>query len=518
MPKRIHGVPKLAIALCLTLAFALAACSPPSEAPKPQVAKPKPAAVAANPKPPQAKNVAEAQPPAPPVQASAQPGPEAPTRELPDIAPLVERLGPSVVNVSIAKTLHKRDAGGDESEFPEDDPLFDFFRRFAPPEVPREFESRSLGSGFILSEDGYVLTNRHVVEDADEVVVKLTDGREFQAKAIGSDPLTDVALLKIEAKGLPKVSIGDPARLRVGEWVIAIGAPFGFENSVTKGIVSAKGRSLPSENYVPFIQTDAAINPGNSGGPLFNLAGEVVGINSQIYSRTGGYMGLSFAIPIDIAMNVGEQLRTQGKVTRGRLGVQIQELTPDLAQSFGLERPRGALVSSVDKGSPAEKAGIVAGDVLLAFGGKTIQRSTDLPPLVAATKPGTSILVQVWRKGAAQEITVAVGELTAARSARRGESAPRDASGLGLVLTELTQAERERLKLDQGVRVRSARGAAARAGVRPGDIILSVNNEDVQNVEQFNSVVRTLPRKRMVALLVQRGSRTLYIPVRPDSR
>src|SRR5919206_2229134 len=287
-------------------------------------------------------------------------------RDLPDFADLVEKQGPAVVNISTTQTVR----GQSTPPGSEEDPFYDFFRRFGPSQPPRDYESRSLGSGFIISQEGYILTNSHVVEAADDVTVRLTDKREFKAKVIGSDRRTDVAVLKIEANGLPVVTIGDPSKLRPGEWVVAIGSPFGFENSVTAGIVSAKGRSLPQENFVPFIQTDVAVNPGNSGGPLFNLRGEVVGINSAIYSRTGGFMGLSFAIPIDVANNIVEQLKTVGRVIRGRIGVVIQPVTKELADSFGLQKPQGALVSSVEKGGPAEKAGVEAGDVIVSFNGK----------------------------------------------------------------------------------------------------------------------------------------------------
>ena len=322
--------------------------------------------------------------------------------------------------------------------------MLEFFRRFIPrsPGVPRE--SQSLGSGFVISGDGYILTNAHVVEGADEINVRLTDKREYKAKVIGADKRTDVALIKIEANDLPTVRFGDPAMLRVGEWVVAIGSPFGFDNTVTAGIVSAKGRSLPQENFVPFIQTDVAINPGNSGGPLFNLQGEVVGINSQIYSRTGGFMGLSFAIPIDVALDVQRQLREKGHVSRGRIGVLIQEVTRDLATSFGLDRPRGALVNSVEKGSPADKAGIQATDIITRFGGKTVESSSDLPRIVGGTAPGSRVDVEVWRKGEARMLDITVGELKEDRIAardtsREGRQAPPAANRLGIVVAELTE-------------------------------------------------------------------------------
>lgn len=433
---------------------------------------------------------------------------------LPDLTVLVENLGPSVVNVSTKRRSRGESPDGGPME---EDPFYDFFRRFMPeqPDSP-EFQTRSLGSGFIVSDDGYVLTNRHVVAEADEILVRLNDRREFDAKVIGTDKQTDVAVLKIEAKGLPKAKIGDPTRLKVGEWVLAIGSPFGFESTVTKGIVSAKGRSLPSENYVPFIQTDAAINPGNSGGPLFNLRGEVVGINAQIYTRSGGYMGLSFAIPIDIAMNVSDQLRTDGKVTRGRLGVQIQEVTGELANSFGLPRPAGALVAGVEKGSPAEKAGVESGDVILAYNGKPIERSSDLPPVVATTKPGAKIAMEVWRKGSKKDLTVTVGELAGTKVAQSPEKVPATDSPLGLRLRALSVEEKEDSGLTAGLLVEAAKGVAARAGIQTGDVIVAVNNVYVDQVEEFRSIVKDVPRGRNVAVLIKRGQSALYIPIRVE--
>ncbi len=332
-------------------------------------------------------------------------------RGLPDFSELAERQGPAVVNISTTQVVRN---SGQLMPFPfdESDPAFEFFKRFMPRlpgGVPRESENKSLGSGFLISADGYILTNAHVVDGADEVLVRLTDKREFKARIIGADKRTDVALLKIDATALPSVKLADPAQLKVGEWVVAIGSPFGFDNSVTAGIVSAKGRSLPQENYVPFIQTDVAINPGNSGGPLFNMRGEVVGINSQIYSRSGGYMGVSFAIPIDVAMEIQQQLRSTGKVSRGRLGVVIQEVNKDLAESLGLARVMGAVVNSVEKAGPAEKAGIEAGDVILQFDGKPIGNSLELPRMVAATAPGTRVNLQVWRRASLRDLRFGVG-------------------------------------------------------------------------------------------------------------
>src|SRR5207245_2185571 len=345
-------------------------------------------------------------------------------RELPDFTELAERQGPTVVNISTTQ-MRERRASPQIPNLDEDDPLYDFFRRFIPRppgpggQGPRDFESRSLGSGFIISADGYVLTNAHVVDSADEITVRLNDKREFKARVIGADRRTDLALIRIDATGLPAVRMGDPNRLKVGEWVVAIGSPFGFDATVTAGIVSAKGRSLPQENFVPFIQTDVAINPGNSGGPLFNMRGEVVGINSQIYSRTGGFMGLSFAIPIDVALDIQKQLRDKGRVARGRIGVVIQEVTRDLATSFGLDRPRGALVNSVEKGSPADRAGIEASDIIIGFDGKPVENSSDLPRLVGSTRPGSHAAAEVWRKAAARKLSITVGELQEERIAAR---------------------------------------------------------------------------------------------------
>ncbi len=450
-----------------------------------------------------------------PVTASAQ---------LPDFTELVEKQGPAVVNISTTQSA-RNPLLPQIPNLQEDDPFYEFFRRFMPQPGPRdrEIQPQSLGSGFIISQDGYILTNAHVVETAEEITVKLTDKREFKAKVIGSDRRTDIALIKIEAANLPAVRFGDPNRLKVGEWVLAIGSPFGFENTVTAGIVSAKGRSLPQENYVPFIQTDVAVNPGNSGGPLFNMRGEVVGINSQIYSRTGGFMGLSFAIPIDVANDVAQQLRTTGKVSRGRIGVVIQPVTKELADGFGLPKPQGALVNSVEKGGPAEKAGIEAGDVILRFDGKPVAASEDLPRIVGATKPGAKATVQVWRNKQAREVQVVVSEMQqddrAARQNqnRRGSKPPAAApSAYGLTLSELTEAQRTELKITGGVLVENAQGAAARAGIRRGDVILAINNQDVKSVEQFNQMMGQFDKGRIVALLVRRGTNSLYIPFKLD--
>ena len=435
---------------------------------------------------------------------------------LPDFTDLVEKQGAAVVNVSTTSTAT---TGGAQPPVPEDDPFYDFFRRFGPPQE-REYQARSLGSGFIVSADGYILTNAHVVNMADDVTVKLSDKREFKAKVIGADKRTDVALIKIEAAGLPAVRIGDPEKLRVGEWVLAIGSPFGFESSVTAGIVSAKGRSLPQENYVPFIQTDVAINPGNSGGPLFNLKGEVVGINSQIYSRTGGFMGLSFAIPIDVAMDVSNQLRSAGRVSRGRIGVVIQEVTKELAESFGLPKAAGALVNSVEKGGPADKAGIEASDVILKFDGKVVNSSVDLPRIVAQTRPGSKVTAQVWRKGVSRDISMVVGEIPEEKVAVR--SGPRDnkpgnlVARLGMTLSEPTSSQRKELGTNGGLLVEDAQGAAAKAGIRRGDVLMAINNQDVKSVEQLNQLLGQFEKARSVALLIKRGDGALYVPLRLD--
>ncbi len=448
---------------------------------------------------------------------------QAPARELPDFTGLVEREGPSVVNISTVQSGNSTTerAFPGIPNIPEDDPFFEFFRRHMQPHggMPRDFESRSVGSGFIISSDGYILTNTHLVDGADEINVKLTDKREFRAKLIGADRKTDIALLKIDATGLPKVTQGDPNKMKVGEWVVAIGSPFGFENSVTAGIVSAKGRSLAQENFVPFIQTDVAINPGNSGGPLFNMSGEVVGVNSQIYSRTGGFMGLSFAIPIDVALDISNQLIASGKVSRGRIGVLIQEITKELAESFGLPKPAGALVASVQKGGPADKAGIQARDVILKFDGKTVNSSGDLPRIVGSTKPGTKVQMQVWRNGSTKEFTITVDELPeeekpAARSGKRGKT-PDTANRIGLSLIELTPDQKKELETESGLLVEDmVPGIASRAGVRPGDVILSINNQDVKTVDQFNQLLNKVEKGRNIALLVKRGDTATFITMK----
>ena len=447
-------------------------------------------------------------------------------RELPDFTDLVEKQGPAVVNISTTQIIRNNQALPGIPNLPKGDPFFEFFNRFAP-QVPRERETQSLGSGFIISEDGYIMTNAHVVGSADGIAVRLTDKREFKAKVIGVDKRTDVALIKIEAGGLPKVLQGDPNLLKVGEWVLAIGSPFGFDSSVTAGIVSAKGRSLPQENYVPFIQTDAAINPGNSGGPLFNMKGEVIGINSQIYTRNGGSMGLGFAIPIDVAMDVANQLRTSGKVTRGRIGVTIQEVTRDLAESFGLSKAGGALVSSVEKGGAADKAGIKISDVILKFDGKTVAASSDLPRIVAATRPGSKVAVQVWRKGESREVRLTVGEMPNDNQLAQGGSADEggntgegeNVARLGLVLSELSAEQKNELQVKGGLVVEEVKGAAAtRAELHRGDVILAIGNAEVTSLEQFNEVLKQIPKGRNVALLVRRNDGAFYIALKLDEK
>ncbi len=418
-----------------------------------------------------------------------------------------------MVNIGTSRTVGDAELEPEIPELSPDDPLSEFFRRFAPPGPP-EYQARNLGSGFIISDDGYILTNAHLIADMGEATVRLLDKREFKAKVIGVDQRTDLALIKIDAKALRQVTIGDPSKLEVGEWVAAIGSPFGFENSVTAGIVSAKGRVLPGESYVPFIQTDVAVNPGNSGGPLFNLRGEVVGINSMIYSGSGGYMGLSFAIPIDVAMKVAAELRAHGKVIRGFLGVRIQEMTPDLAVSFGLKNAVGALVVLVEKPSPAEKAGFMVGDIILKVDGKAIEASNDLLQVIAGAAPGASVKFEVWRRGAVRELTATLGEVPAERPYTAAEPQERRANRLGLVLTELTQSQREDLAIAGGLLVRRVSGAALKAGIQQGDVILALNDTRVERVGDFNKLLGQAAPGSSIALLVLRRGNLLYVPVR----
>ena len=448
-------------------------------------------------------------------------------RELPNFTDLVDEHGAAVVNISTVQTRTKsrNQIIPRIPNFPENSPFYEFFRRHSPHEFspreqfPQEPESKSLGSGFIISSDGYILTNAHVVNSADEITVKLNDKREFRAEIIGADRKTDIALIKIEANNLPKVTQGDPGKLKVGEWVLAIGSPFGFENSVTAGIVSAKGRSLAQENYVPFIQTDVAINPGNSGGPLFNMKGEVVGINSQIYSRTGGYMGLSFAIPIDVATDISNQLKATGKVSRGRIGVMIQEVTKELAESFGIKEPGGALVTLVQKGGPADKAGLKAKDIIIKFDGKVVKMSSDLPRIVGATKPGSEVSIQVWRNNKKKKLTVQVEEFPSdekiASLANKDNDKSNASNLLGLVLREFSEGEKRKFEINNGLLVESmTQGIASSSGIRPNDIILGINNQDVTTVELFNQLLRKIKDGRNIALLIRRGSTTFFVTMK----
>jgi serine protease Do len=445
---------------------------------------------------------------------------------LPDFTELYEQQGPAVVSIDVTQKARRQQG----SELSEDDPFYEFFRRFgqvprgggqAP--RPREFEQQATGSGFILSADGYVLTNAHVVDDANEVTVKLTDKREFKAKVVGSDKRTDVALLKIEATGLPKVTIGDPDKLKVGEWVAAIGKPFGLENTITAGIVSAKGRELPNENLVSFIQTDVPINPGNSGGPLFNMKGEVVGVNSLIYSRTGGYMGLAFAIPIDVAINVTKQIQDKGRVTRGRIGVQIQEVSKETADAFGLPKATGALVNMVEKGGPAEKAGVESGDIILKADGKTVNSSAELPRIITQVKPGNKVALQVWHKGATKDISVTVAELkeddgsTPAKKGGPGTKDKAKPNRAGLVLIDLTDDQKKELDIKSGVGVDDIPGTQ-RANIQPGDVILAVISKgasiEAKSVEQVNGLLAKMEKGASVTFLVRRGEQQFYSTIK----
>ena len=445
-------------------------------------------------------------------------------RNLPDFTDLVEQVGPSVVNIRTTEKSLGR-AGGAAM----DEEMADFFRRFGVPipNMPRqqrpqqqpEDQPRGVGSGFILTPDGLVMTNAHVVEGADEVIVTLTDKREFKAKIVGSDKRTDVALVKIDATGLPAVKVGDVSRLKAGEWVMAIGSPFGLENTVTAGIVSAKQRD--TGDYLPFIQTDVAINPGNSGGPLINMRGEVVGINSQIYSRSGGFMGISFAIPIDEAMRVSDQLRTAGRVTRGRIGVQIGPVTKDVAESLGLGKAQGALVTGVESGSPAEKAGVEAGDIITKFEGKPIEKVADLPRLVGNAKPGSKSSLTVFRRGQSKDLAVTIAEIepdkVATKTADKEERAKSSNAGqhVGLVVRDLTDAQKRELKLKGGVVVTAASEGAARAGLREGDIILALANSEVLSVKDFEAVLGKVDKSKTLSVLFRRGEWAQYALIRP---
>ena len=447
-------------------------------------------------------------------------------RSLPDFTELVEANRAAVVNISTTQRRTPRadrpqmPRGFEIPDLPEDSPFREFFRRFFGEGEIEEFDAQSLGSGFIISEDGFIISNNHVVRNADEVVVRLSDRREFTATVVGTDEASDVALLKIDAEGLPVVRIGTGYELKVGEWVLAIGSPFGFDHSVTAGIVSAKGRSLPRENYVPFIQTDVAINPGNSGGPLFNLDGQVVGVNSQIFSRTGGFMGLSFAIPIDVAMDVADQLREKGRVSRGWLGVLIQDVTRELAESFGMDKPQGALVARVLDGSPAERAGFEVGDIVLSFDGHAIERSSELPPIVGRTRAGREVGVGILRAGQAMTLQVTTDELPAEDEVQVAAAQGPDgveATRLGIVVRDMTEEEGASVDAaERGVVVSSvsAGGPAERAGIREGDLILMLDNRKVANGDDFSRLVAELRQGKAVSVLVQREGNPVFLALK----
>jgi len=463
----------------------------------------------------------------------AQPG-LARAQQLPDFSELVERVGPAVVNI---RTLERAKApsaahgsgGGGGAEI--DPNIEEFFRRFGipipgrpdPRRGPRggggddESRQRGVGSGFVISADGLVMTNAHVVEGADEVLVTLTDKREFKARIIGTDKRTDVAVVKVEASALPFVKLGDSDKLKVGEWVVAIGSPFGLDNTVTAGIVSAKQRD--TGDYLSFIQTDVAINPGNSGGPLLNLRGEVVGINSQIFSRSGGFMGISFAIPIADAMRVSDQLRASGRVVRGRIGVQIAPVTKEVAESIGLGKPAGALVQNAEAGGPADKAGVEPGDIITKVDGKVVEKSGDLPRIIGDTKPGTKSTLQVFRRGSTKDIVVTVAELEAERPAQRASgpttAPPVAKSAFGLSVADLTDAQKREMRLRGGVRVEAVDGAAAKAGLREGDVVLSIDNTEITDVKQFNQLAQRAEKAKAVSVLVRRGEAVNYLVIRP---
>ena len=445
---------------------------------------------------------------------------QAQTRELPDFKALMKAAGPSVVNVISTRKAQTAAAGGSATNGPAqrgEDPMLEFFRRFMP-DLPERGQARQgLGSGFIISQDGYILTNAHVVAEFDDVNVRLADSkREFKAKVVGLDKRSDVALLKVEAEGLPTAKLGDSAKLEPGDWVAAIGSPFGFANTITAGIISAKGRSLPDEMYVPFIQTDVAVNPGNSGGPLLNLQGEVIGVNSLIYSGTGGYMGVSFAIPIEVALEVTKQLKAEGKVTRGRIGIAIQPLTKELARSFKLDEPAGGIVINVEKGGPAEQAGVRVGDVVLEWNGEAIDEPNELPRLVAATKPGSLAHMGLWRDGKRQTLTLRVAEIApeTTAAAKRQAPAKQEDARLGMALREMMPAERKTLGVDYGlVVVEVAQRPGPGSSLLPGDVIVGVNQRPFSSREEFEKLIGSHRKGDMVALLVRRGEISLYVPV-----
>ncbi len=452
-------------------------------------------------------------------------------RALPDFTDLVEQVGPSVVNIRTLQKVSSRQ----QSAGPGEEEMLEFFRRFGlpmpnvPKQAPRSNRSapeeevpRGVGSGFIFSQDGLIMTNAHVIDGADEVFVTLTDKREFKAKIIGADKRSDVALVKIEAAGLTPVKVGDVARLKVGEWVMAIGSPFGFENTVTAGIVSAKQRYTDDTDYLPFIQTDVAINPGNSGGPLINMRGEVVGINSQIYSRSGGFMGISFSIPMDEAVRVVEQLRSQGRVSRGRIGVGIAPVSKELAESLGLAKAQGALVTSVEAGAPADKAGVEPGYIILRFNGKPIEKSIDLPRIVGEIKPGTKSSLTVQRRGTNKELSVTVAEIEAEKTVAKAppaEAKPKATAGqaLGLTVSELTESQKKELRVKGGVRVEAVAEAAGRAGLREGDVILAMANVEITSVKEFEALVAKLDKSKAINVLFRRGDWTQYALIKPGN-
>jgi serine protease Do len=451
---------------------------------------------------------------------SPAPAVAAPMVTMPDFSTITTRNGPAVVNISVTGTMKTSMEGvaGLPGMNP-DDPMFEFFRRFQGQMGPRgkqpqqrEMPVRGQGSGFIVSADGIILTNAHVVKDAKEVTVKLTDRREFRAKVLGSDEKTDIAVLKIDAKNLPTLSLGNTKELKPGEWVLAIGSPFGFENTVTAGVVSAKGRSLPDDSYVPFIQTDVAINPGNSGGPLINTRGEVVGINSQIYSRSGGYQGVSFAIPIDVAIQVKDQIVATGRASHARLGVAVQEVNQAFADSFKLDKPEGALVSNVEKGGPADQAGLRSGDVIRKVDGEAIVASGDLPAVIGQKKPGTKVTLDVWRQGARQEVSARLGDASEKPSTVAKNDERAGGGKLGLALRPLQPQEKREAAVESGLLIEDAGGAAALAGVQAGDVLLAINGTPAKSVEQVREVVNKADKS--IALLIQRDGDRIFVPVR----
>ena len=441
--------------------------------------------------------------------------PAAPLVTMPDFSTITQRDGPAVVNISVTGTTKTSFDGA--ADMDPDDPMAEFFRRFGGQIGPRgrqqerEVPTRGQGSGFIVSADGTILTNAHVVKDAKEVTVKLTDRREFRAKVLGADEKTDIAVLKIEAKDLPTVALGSTKDLKVGEWVLAIGSPFGFENTVTAGVVSAKGRSLPDDSYVPFIQTDVAINPGNSGGPLLNARGEVVGINSQIYSRSGGYQGVSFAIPIDVAVQIKDQIVATGKASHARLGVAVQEVNQAFADSFKLDKPEGALVSNVEKGSPGEKAGLRSGDVIRAVDGQPIVSSGDLPAVIGQRKPGSQVTLEIWRQGAREQLTAKLGDAAEKGTTVASNDEAVGKGKLGLALRPLQPQEKREAAVEGGLLIEDAAGPSALAGVQPGDVLLSINGTPASSAEQVRAVVAKSGKS--VALLIQRGTDRIFVPV-----